>query len=345
MPGFAHLRGQTRGNILAPMAHATIRVAYDGPALRDGVMEVRDLAPALLALGKLLEEANQVINGQDAQLSVRVKAGFRTGSFEIDLDLVQSFIERLRDLLAGDTATALANLLTFVGVVVPPVGLGLFALIRRLRGKKPRRATILEDGNVRLELPDGETETVARAVLDLYRNIKVRKAAADVVKPLEKEGIDAFAVRDTAAGETLRITKDDVPSFAAPEIEDEPLVQREAEAAFTIVSLSFHDDNKWRLSDGQSQVWVRIEDEDFLRQVKENEVAFAKDDVLLCRVRIEQWQTTSGLRTETTVLKVLKHISAMKQLAFPLETERKPAEPDAAPETEPDAEKKPDPPA
>jgi hypothetical protein len=338
------LRGQTRGNILAPMAHATVRVAYDGPALSDGVMEVRDLAPALLALGKLLEEANQVINGEDAQLSVRVKAGFRTGSFEIDLDLVQSFMERLRDLLAGDTATALTNLLAFVGVA-GTVGGGLFALIRRLRGMKPRRATILEDGNVRLELPDGETATVPRPVLDLYRNIKVRKAAAEVVKPLEKDGINAFAVRDTAVGETLRITKEDVPSFAAPEIEDEPLVQREAEAAFTIVSLSFHDDNKWRLSDGQSQVWVRIEDEDFLRQVKENEVAFAKDDVLLCRVRIEQWQTTNGLRTETTVLKVLKHISAMKQLAFPLETERKPAEPDAAPDSTPDTEKKPDPPA
>lgn len=40
------------------MAETTFGVNYDGPALDDGRMPVRDLAPALLALGELFREAS-----------------------------------------------------------------------------------------------------------------------------------------------------------------------------------------------------------------------------------------------------------------------------------------------
>lgn len=39
------------------------RITYDGPALAEHVMDVRDLAPALLAFGDLCEEAGRALYG------------------------------------------------------------------------------------------------------------------------------------------------------------------------------------------------------------------------------------------------------------------------------------------
>jgi len=48
------------------MSRASFSIAYDGPPLREGVMGVRDLAPALLAVGQLFDAANTVLNRDEA---------------------------------------------------------------------------------------------------------------------------------------------------------------------------------------------------------------------------------------------------------------------------------------
>ena len=43
------------------LAETAFQIAYEGPALETGRMPVRDLAPALLALGDLFTEASVVL--------------------------------------------------------------------------------------------------------------------------------------------------------------------------------------------------------------------------------------------------------------------------------------------
>lgn len=68
------------------MAHTEFGVAYDGPALADHTMDVRDLAPALLALGDLFVAAGRVVekDAEPPSLQIRATAG---GSFVVDLAL------------------------------------------------------------------------------------------------------------------------------------------------------------------------------------------------------------------------------------------------------------------
>src|ERR1700733_2424669 len=95
------------------MSRATLTIAYDGPALREHAMDVRDLAPAMLGVGQLLDAANAALNGDNARIKVQVKAT-EPGCFQITFEVIQSMGEHLIALLSGPTATAAANLVTLL---------------------------------------------------------------------------------------------------------------------------------------------------------------------------------------------------------------------------------------
>ncbi|WP_061165200.1 hypothetical protein [Caballeronia temeraria] len=65
--------------------HERFNVVYDGPALAEHRMDVRDLAPALVAIADLFTAANKELNGDSADVRVEVKGSFKAGSFELDL--------------------------------------------------------------------------------------------------------------------------------------------------------------------------------------------------------------------------------------------------------------------
>ena len=215
--------------------------------------------------------------------------------------------------LTGTDVTAAINLksILFPGGG-PTVGGGLFWLIRRLRGRAPR-VQKLSPNLFRLEV-DGETYDVPMQLLQAYNELSVRRAIARFVeRPLNREGINE--VRFASAGVVVeRIAKDEAYLFRAPELPEDVVIDDTRRAAYTIRDLSFDADGRWTLNDGANPIKATIEDQRFLAQIDNNEIRFAKNDVLVCSVHFVQRRTAKGLANEYTVKEVLQYIPAPTQL-------------------------------
>ena len=84
------------------MAGTKFQIRYDGPLLADHAMDVRDLAPAMLALGDLIREANHEINEGRSKVNLLVNSDFEHGCFNINFELVQSLLEQVKTLIDDD---------------------------------------------------------------------------------------------------------------------------------------------------------------------------------------------------------------------------------------------------
>lgn len=286
-------------------------VAYDGPAIQDGSMDIRDLAPALLALGALCEETSRVVYGDSATVLVRVRAGFKRGSFTVDLELVRTLRDSLLSVLhpspAGVTMTA-----AVMGVLWRTI-----QLITWARGRPTKSAHELADGNVSITFGDGAQVTVHNHVHRLYASEPARKEIARLVRPLERDGITVFGIPNADDGGIDALVKHaDLPYCrASPATMDAspgvPSTDTEFEARYVITSPNFTKGTKWRLSDGKQIHSFSIEDDRFLEDVESHRVRFAKDDCIVARIRMRQWTTAAGSpKTEWDVVRVIEHIPA-----------------------------------
>ncbi|MGO9741175.1 MAG: hypothetical protein ACLPN5_06610 [Roseiarcus sp.] len=294
------------------MSHADISLLYEGPAVESGVMDVRDLAPALLAFGNLIEATNRVVNGESATAKVQVRT-VGAGSFAVGLDVAVEFLKSVRDILVGPEATAAANL---VGVLTgtATIGFGAVALIRKLRGKSPTALRRREGRRIEVEI-DGQTievdEVVARVSADLTVRAALERAVAE---PLASDGIDAVRI---GAGERVeRIEKPEGYAFRSPIDRASGVYEYRYRAPFSIQSLSFKSGNKWRLNDGRTTLNVTVVDSDFIRRVDASEVAFSKGDILICDVRAESRETTGGLHAEFFIEKVVEQRRPARQTSL-----------------------------
>lgn len=297
------------------MSSASFKISYCGPSLDSGAMDVRELAPALLAFGSLLEESNRVLNGNTTTVSVRVKR-FEDGSFGISFEVVQTLADQLIGLLAGTPVTAAVNLIEILGFVGMS-GVSLWKLLKKSKGRRPKKATKLEDGNIEINFEEDRI-TVSDEVFRLYRDVNVRKYIYEALKPLAKQGIDV--VKFLSDGRPVEsASKTELPYFLTPDIEDEVIAEDERIAVFSIHSLSFKDDNKWRLSDGTNAFFVTIKDLEFLRKVNENLIYFSKGDFLKVKLRVRTWTVMDGIKTDYEAIEIIDHKSAAKQLTLPFE--------------------------
>lgn len=296
-------------------------IIYDGPALENNEMDVRDLAPALIALSDLFDEANQVLNQGRVELSTHVKASFKTGCFGIELGVFQGFASSIKGLFQDDPIVGAATLVTLAGFcTVKNISQGLLSFIKWLKGREIQEIVLLDNEKVKVVVDSDAYET-EKKIIDLYRNERIRKALeAAIYKPLQKDGIDSFgcAVKMPQNGDDFfSISKLESQSFIATKTEDEPLEEIEYVAHIHALNIAFQDDNKWKFSDGSNKFFAEMKDIAFIERIQSNDIAFRKDDILKARILMKQKLTAAGLKPEYQVLEVLDHRSAHRQLELP----------------------------
>lgn len=300
------------------MDSAHFSIKYDGPALKDHQMDVRELAPALIALSELLESANKIITPNAPEIRVNVKGNFKAGSFGIDLTLVQNAVQQIVALFSSSEASATVNLLSILEALGIGGG-GFMGLILWLKGRKP--STIKrQDGCVQFEIIQHEIEeiyTVNEQVAKLYESRTIHKHFYKVLSPLEQDGIDIFISASKSAGQSI-ITKADVDYFRKSAEHSDIVSDTTAHRILLqIEAASFREGNKWRLSDGTAAFYAEIADQDFLNRINAGLERFGKLDVLVADLRRVQYVTDVGLKTEHMVTKIHEHHQPLQKELFP----------------------------
>lgn len=288
------------------------RVTYDGPDLAASRMDVAHLAPALLALSALLSEANLTLNGDKTTVSVAVQAGFRQGSFGIDLLIQQDLMQQVVNLFKGDEASAFANataVLEALGMM-GGTAVGLIALIRKIRGRRVDRIEPRAEGVA--IVTSEETIIVDRATGLLYANRKLRSHLKDSLAPLA-QGVATRFITGRDDKEEATIDAADLPWF-----EPAATVEVLADSILTgfvlqIESAVFKEGNKWRFSDGTNSWHAEIADAGFLARIESGEERFGKGDVLVADVQRIQTVSDGKLATEYRIVCVQEHRAPLQR--------------------------------
>lgn len=179
--------------------HVHTIIRYDGPALSGHEMDVQDLAPALLALANIAQIANQRFNGDRALMRVLVNADVEQKCFQLDLSLVQSWMDQAQTLLGKDNIATAEQIAGYIGLGGGAGG-GLLGLFKWLYGRKDRAASVtytasdLTGVTIVKVIGDSNHITVANQTALLAQDPRILGNIKTVLAPLDKAGYIDFSV-------------------------------------------------------------------------------------------------------------------------------------------------------
>jgi hypothetical protein len=199
----------------------TFQVAYDGAKAADHTMDVEALAPALLAFGRLIRTSNEVLNQNRATVKVLVASDFEHKCFNINFEVVQTVIQKIRSLLDDDRIQTAKDLLDTIGVAgtAATAVAGLFGFLKWKRGRPIKKVQQIRDssaaGVVQVQIHiegDGNTIQIPADVLKLAENRTVLSAVKQTLEPVESGEAERIEFRK-ADKKVAALTKSDTKAI------------------------------------------------------------------------------------------------------------------------------------
>ncbi|MBQ9537621.1 MAG: hypothetical protein IJU79_07555, partial [Desulfovibrionaceae bacterium] len=276
------------------MSATSLYIAYDGTDLKTHEMDVKVLAPALLAFSDIFEEANTILNGDRAKAHVNMRWSFKTGSFGFELSVTQPLLQSILD-LGKSTVTSAAALLKILGFTASAVTKGLINVLKWIGGRKIEKVSV-DRKNVTLYI-DKEHIEIEAQVFTLLQNERIRKAIDDAIaKPLTCDCIDTVCFTDSQPdpARIIIIEKQEANSFRSNPFNPKKTGTSDYEINLKISSVIFQENNKCRFSYGSNtNFYANITDEDFLRRIDNGLEVFDQGDEIKARIH-ERFTTNSN---------------------------------------------------
>lgn len=290
----------------------------------DHSIDVQALAPALLAFGRLLREANREFNGQKATAKVLVVSDFEHKCFNINFELVVSLFEQIKQLIGTEQAKSAKDILEWVGILGGPPGvvLSYLAYLRYKRGRKVESVTSLTDtdksGIVQVKFEgDGNTVHIHQHVHQLSENPTALRSTKDAFLPLGHDGFDAVELKQD--GEVVElidwVAVKAIVASCNEGIKESKETEPEVEVtpAWLSVYSPVYDLQapRWRFRMGKEVIYADITATDIAAQAIQRGGALV-DDTYQVRLEITTEIDASGKKKEPTykILEVTRFIPA-----------------------------------
>lgn len=277
-------------------------VTFDGPALEQHTMNVRDLAPALIALADAFQDAQGVLTPQSRRANLEINTT-REGSFAVDLILNSNLAEQAADFLAGRGMTATANVGGLVGLVM----LALEGI--KWLGNRSYTAQPDQNGQIQITTASGDSITMPADSVRLIESGSFRRNTAQFVSPLTADGVTSVVMRSRGSGAIVRVDRDDLPAFGAPPIGETVVSDNTVQQVVTVDSVPFRETLLWRLNDGSASITATMNDRSFRDRIRRRAVQFGEGDKLRAEIRTVQTMDAAGLlTTRRSIERVIEHI-------------------------------------
>lgn len=261
----------------------------------------------LIHTTSIIQELNRNLDS-GKKIEIKIKA-LEKGSFLIHIDLIETLLDGLKNLLSKDNLeTAAAIIGSFVGLI---------ELKKFLKGKEPKSKENI--GNkVKIENEKGDIIYVDNFVQNIYQNNTIIKdALSQSFETLENDNsITGYEVTDNNEKPLVRVEKMDFEfmSLKSDEILDGERITTIA-ATLNIIRISFEDKLKSDFYFKGNKISVKIDDFEFYERIDKGE-SFAKGDILEVELEIKQIFESSVntfINKSYKVNRIIRHIGRNEQ--------------------------------
>ena len=286
----------------------TFSIEFDGVAFDAHEIPAAALAQSLLALDGLAKRAAEAVYGKEVEAEIRVKAGFKQGSFILDLiaacrnDPVQ--------------AVSVASGLVGIGAAVVPTIKGVIRLCKFARGKK----IVAQDDDSKTGLTQvtnesGQVSYFNNCVVNMYNQSRTQSLMSRMTQTLDQEGVSSISIFDESTeGDREVISKEERPFFRHEE--GIVLTDNEAEVLLEVVGPMTNGTPKgWKFSEGESGIefYANVDDEEFHEDVKTRKIKLDNGTAILAVLRTIQRKNIRTI-TDRTIVEVKEIIPPSQNL-------------------------------